>query len=61
MELGEELKRIGYPKKYGKKARFLVDMIPVVLACVTVCLFSWSNLEKGGVDMKDRILLLSAG
>ena len=61
MELGEELKVISYPKKYGKKTRFLVDMIPVVLACVMVCLFSWSTLEKGGVDIADRIKLLSAG
>ena len=60
MELGEELKVVSYSKKYGKKTRVLVDMIPVVLACVMVCLLSWSKLEKSGMSEADRLMLLGA-
>lgn len=61
MNLGQELKLDRPPKKYEKNIGILVDMLPVVFACLLVCYFSWNNFKKSNVDPQDALLILGGG
>ena len=60
MNLGEELKVDRPPKKYERNWGILVDLLPVILACVMVCLLTWSKMKDSTMEQKDIILMLSA-
>ena len=60
MNLGEELKVDRPPKKYERNWGILVDLLPVILACVMVCLLTWSKMKDSTMEQKNIILMFSA-